>query len=135
MTLVVDASVVARWYLNVDRTDRAETLAASDQTLVVPDLVFAEVANALWKAVAFAGESADGAATFLRDLARQFDEIVPAQDLVRAAWTIALELRHPIYDCFYLALARSRECQLVTADQRLLRRCEGTRFAPLIAPL
>jgi predicted nucleic acid-binding protein len=135
MALVIDASVVARWYLNVEGADRAEALADTDQTLVVPDLVLAEVANALWKAVAFAGESAERAGAFLHDLAHQFDELVPTPNLVGGAWTISLALHHPVYACLYLALAEARACRLITADQRLLRRCEGTRFASLIAPL
>ncbi|MBX9826741.1 MAG: type II toxin-antitoxin system VapC family toxin [Xanthobacteraceae bacterium] len=51
------------------------------------------------------------------------------------ALAIGIELRHPVYDCFYLALAEQRHCQLATADERLIARCAGTPFAKLIKPL
>jgi predicted nucleic acid-binding protein len=37
------------------------------------------------------------------------------------ALRIAISLQHPVYDCFYLALAQAEDCPLVTADQRFLR--------------
>ncbi len=39
---------------------------------------------------------------------------------------MAVDLRHPVYDCFYLALAEAEEAPLVTADRRLLTRLTGT---------
>jgi predicted nucleic acid-binding protein len=51
------------------------------------------------------------------------------------ALSIALELRHAAYDFFYLALAEGQRCQLVTADDRLVRRCADTPFAKLVQPL
>ncbi len=32
---------------------------------------------------------------------------------------IAFLLRHPVYDCVYLALAERLQCRLVTADRKL----------------
>ena len=46
--------------------------------------------------------------------------------LAAQALEIAAELRHPTYDCFYLALARERRAKLVTADRRLIARLRGT---------
>ena len=46
---------------------------------------------------------------------------VPLDDLREPALEMAIELRHPIYDCFYLALAQRQRCALVTADRRFLR--------------
>ena len=48
---------------------------------------------------------------------------------------MALELGHPVYDCFYLALAERRRTQLVTADSRLLTRLKGSPFLRLMQPL
>lgn len=135
MTVIVDASVVSRWYLNVDGSEQAEAVAQSDESLIAPDLVLAEVANALWKAVAFNNEPAEDAGAFMRGLSRQFAQLVPSSELVDDAWALSLELSHPAYDCFYLALAQQRNCKLVTADLRLLRRCSGSRLAPSITAL
>jgi len=48
---------------------------------------------------------------------------------------LALELDHPVYDCFYLALAELERNSMVTADQRLLARLSGSKLAPLAEPL
>jgi predicted nucleic acid-binding protein len=32
---------------------------------------------------------------------------------------MAMDLKHPAYDCFYLAMAQRESATLVTADQRL----------------
>ena len=55
--------------------------------------------------------------------------------LADRALAIALDLRHPVYDCFYLALAEARGSRLVTADDRLLRVCARTPFAKLVRSL
>jgi predicted nucleic acid-binding protein len=34
---------------------------------------------------------------------------------------VAIELRHPVYDCAYLALAVATDLRVVTADQRFVR--------------
>ena len=45
------------------------------------------------------------------------------------------DLRHPPYDCCYIALAEMRESRLVTADDRLMRVCANTPFAKLLRSL
>jgi predicted nucleic acid-binding protein len=54
-------------------------------------------------------------------------EQVPIEALLRDAVSLALELRHPVYDCLYLALAAQRGTFMVTADQRLV---EAVRRQP-----
>jgi predicted nucleic acid-binding protein len=43
--------------------------------------------------------------TFVREIVKAFEELVPVSVLRDRALAIAVELRHPAYDCFYLALA------------------------------
>jgi hypothetical protein len=42
---------------------------------------------------------------------------------------------HPVYDCFYLALAEQANASFVTADSRLFERLAGTPPAALAASL
>lgn len=62
-----------------------------------------------------------------------FHELVSARMLADRA--ITLDLRHPVYDCFYLALAEARGSRSVTADDCLLRVCARTPFAKLVRSL
>ncbi len=48
-----------------------------------------------------------------------FEELTPLRELADEAAEISLGLNHPVYDCFYLALARRESAPLVTADKRL----------------
>jgi len=135
MTIVVDASIAMRWSATLARSDRAEALLEGDEPIIAPDLVLAEITNAAWKAAVFGGASSEAVTLVVQESVDYFDELVPAADLKDRALEIALTLKHPAYDCFYLALAEQRECKLVTADERLRSRCAKTPFAKLVKPL
>jgi predicted nucleic acid-binding protein len=135
MTLVVDASIAIRWLFPVNPMGRADELVQRNEPLIAPDLVIAEITNTAWKLVAFEGLAPESAATIISAAEKGFDELVPSVGLKDLALQIAINLKHPAYDCFYLALAEQRECQMVTADNRLLSRCAGTEFARRIRPL
>ena len=135
MTLVVDASVAVRWLFDMDGVTQADALLQSGEALIAPDLVFSEITNAAWKMTALAALPGGTAAQAVLRSGDFFQEIIASRELKDPALAIAIELRHPAYDCFYLALAEQRDCQMVTADERLLARCVGTSFARRIKPL
>lgn len=135
MSLVVDASVAVQWFFQLAGTDRANAILRSGEPMIAPDLAIVEIANAAWKAATFDNSPADAAKAVVREATRFFSELVPSIALKDHALAIALELRHPVYDCFYLALAQARGITLVTADDRLLRCCARTPFAPLLRSL
>lgn len=134
MTVVVDASVAVRWIFELPGSDLAERFFQAKEPLIAPDLVIAEIANAAWKLVRFERFDAGLARRGLDDAARLISEIVPCATLKDRAFAIALDLRHPVYDCFYLALCEVRACCLASFDARLIRRCAGTPYAALLAP-
>ncbi len=107
----------------------------SDHQLIAPDLVIAEVTNAAWKFVLFDRMAAESAVSAVRKIVKAFEELVPVSVLRDRALAIAIELRHPAYDCFYLALAERSTSRLVTADERLIRRCADTPFGKLVQSL
>lgn len=135
MTIVVDASVALRWGLALSESDRAEKLLLSQDRVIAPDLIISEIANALWKFVIFDKLAADHAMSAVHEVVKGLDELVPTATLRERALAIAIELRHPAYDCFYLALAERAKVHLVTADDRLLRRCDGTAYKKLVRRL
>jgi predicted nucleic acid-binding protein len=128
VTVVIDASVALKWFVEEQGTEQAATLLAGQDLLVAPDLIVAEVANAGWKAVragTMLPEQHDHAAA---RLPLAFDALIPLTSLAQRAVVIARLLDHPVYDCFYLALAEERSAKLMTADRRLLDRLVGTRW-------
>jgi len=135
MSLVVDASVALRWFIESPDAKRADALVRSREPLIAPELVIAEMTNAAWTATMFHGLPQQEATDMVREATRFFSELVPSASLKNRALTIALELRHPAYDCFYLALAEARNLTVVTADGRLLRRCASSQFASRVRAL
>jgi predicted nucleic acid-binding protein len=61
--------------------------------------------------------------------------LIPLEELAPSALAIAAELKHPIHDCFYVALAERESAALVTADKRLLALAKKTKFRDVVTPL
>jgi predicted nucleic acid-binding protein len=116
--IVVDASVAVKWVLPEPDSGLAAALRGAD-ALVAPSLVIAEIGNVLWKNVLRGHIDESDALTALQIARAHFDEIVSIDQLADRALELAIVLRHPIYDCLYLALAGERVA-IVSADVRLL---------------
>ena len=116
---VVDASVVVKWLVQEAYSEEAVALLDSGSTFVAPALVFAEAANALWVMRRRGDIVADDMADAVETL-RAMPVAVPVTmpQLAAAASRLAVDLDHPVYDCFYLALAVQTQYPVVTADRR-----------------
>ena len=133
--IVVDASVALKWFVEEPDSGVARGLVASGATLIAPDLVVAEACNAAWR-LARRGELVAAQADIVAaDLALAFAELVPLAGLAASTTALARELDHPVYDCFYLALAVERDAVVVTADARFVARARGSGHAGRVASL
>ena len=135
MTLVVDASVAVKWYLDEDGSDVALAIARGPEPLVAPDLVVAEVANVAWRKHRLGQLSRAQLVAMQDHLPGAFEELVPTRTLLRAAMALSLAHDHPAYDCFYLALAEAADATFVTADVRMVQRFAGRPVAARLMPL
>ena len=132
--LVIDASVAIKFVIYEEGKAEADRLLDTE-TLCAPDLLIAECANILWKKTRRNELSPDEAGK-AADLLRLADiELVPMRRLTAEATRLSIELGHPAYDCFYLALARARECRFVTADLAFARKLSATQFCDVVMPL
>lgn len=119
MTLVLDASVVVKLAVNESgRDDVVSLLALRDDAIVVPDLMFVELANALWRKCVAGEVTVAQAQEAIQHSVETLREVMPSRELVGRAVELAVELKHPAYDCFYLACALVHAGQVVTADSR-----------------
>jgi len=117
---VIDASVAIKWMVEEEGTPEALALLRHAK-LRAPDFLLAECANVLWKKVRRHEFTSGEALVAARLLESSEIELVSARPLLREAMRIAIELKHPAYDCLYLALALAHDATLVTADYRFLR--------------
>lgn len=97
--------------------------------LLAPDMIAAEVGNGLWKRSALRRKlPASEAASIYRDFLTLPLTLFPSADLGIRALELAIAEGHSFYDCLYVALATSQNCEFLTADEILVRKL-GSRFA------
>lgn len=118
MTLVVDAGVACKWFVAEAGSPQAVILLEREEGLIAPEIVVAEVANALWRKLRSGEMTSNQAAGAVGELPGFFDDLVPCVRLAARSLALAADLHHPVHDCLSLALAELREASLVTADQR-----------------
>ncbi len=123
---VIDASVAAKWLAPEPDSPLAEALL--DNELIVPDLLFAEVGNILWKKQQRGEMDATATQIGARWLLQVPLQVHDSAGLLVDALALAQQLQHPAYDCFYLALAQRIGAPLVTADRRLHARCHAAEL-------
>jgi len=124
LNLVIDASVLIKFYVPEILSDRAERLLAKAEKneidLLAPDLIYPEAGNVLWKKQR------------LKELTRsEVEEITDAilslplkieasKSLLPLAVEIATVYGITVYDASYFSLARVYEATLITADRKLV---------------
>ena len=116
MSLVVDASVAVKWVLPEPDSHRATGVKAAPGSLVAPTLALAEIGSAIWKRARRGEVSSADAVAAIRVAKTLLTQLVPIEELGEQAIELAIHLDHPIYDCFYLALAAREAIPLITAD-------------------
>jgi predicted nucleic acid-binding protein len=127
--VIVDASVAIKWVVEEDDSDAAHTLAGRE--MHAPDLIWIECANILWKKTVAGDLTLAEAAIILKELRSAPVSLTPCSHLLDAALALSSKLRHPIYDCLYLALAVQKKMPLATADRRLARAVRRHRISHL----
>jgi predicted nucleic acid-binding protein len=121
--LIIDSSVVAKWVLPEADSPKALRIltdaAANNDRLVVLDLVFSEVANAIWKRRRQGMLTATEAAASLQALTQAPVRVEPAVPLLAAGFDIAVRYDRAVYDALFLALSQQLGAKAVTADEPL----------------
>lgn len=130
--IVVDASVVIKWFIPEVHTIAAARLLEKKLRLLAPNLIFAEVGNILWKKQRLQELTLDIASAILDDFKRLPFDSYENEFLLDAAWQIATTYKCTVYDSLYVALAQTENCLLVTADKALFNTLNSTSLAKLL---
>lgn len=132
MTLVVDASVACKWILAEADSELARPLLESDEQLIAPVIILAEIANVLRRCIRL-GEIGEAQARYgMASVRVEIDHLEPLEGLVDAAFDLSIRMNHPVYDCLYLALARQQGCKMITADKQLAARALSLKLGKFI---
>ncbi|TLM69044.1 MAG: type II toxin-antitoxin system VapC family toxin [Actinobacteria bacterium] len=129
--LVVDASVAVKWVCDEEHSARAAGILGAHD-LTAPGLLYSEVASALARRAAAGDFDTDAALRKMRMIVRAGVTTVPDELLACGAISLSGVLRHPVYDCFYLALAIAEETRVVTADRALIAAAEAGGYGECV---
>jgi predicted nucleic acid-binding protein len=126
--LVIDASVAVKWVLPEVGAARAAALRGAPDELIAPTLIAAEIGSTIRKRVAAKQLTVAEALSAAEIATGLLNRLVLIPELAGRALELAIELRHPIYDCFYLALAEREDAALVTADEELIAKAKRAKI-------
>jgi predicted nucleic acid-binding protein len=134
MTVVVDASVLVKVFVEEPGSEAARRLIERSELLIAPAHAFGEVGEVL------ARRLKDGKVTRAQvGLAivslPGLVAVVGIEAVLGRAIDMAVETGASVYDTIYVATAAQKSISLVTADGRLIDRLRGTEWAELVRAL
>ncbi len=119
---ILDASVIIKWYYFENEADleianRIHDKIIKDEIIVAsPDLVIYEILN-------FFVFKLEIPAVKIADMLSELNDIIFIINtditVQKKAFELSRKIKNSIYDSLYLALSRSLDCPLVTADRKL----------------
>jgi predicted nucleic acid-binding protein len=125
MKRVIDSSVAFKWVVPETHSDKAILLRDDFRNglleLVAPDVFPIEVGHALTRAERQGRIPVGSAIPLLRDILNTLPLLRPSLPILLRAVEISSQLRIGVCDCLYVALAQAEQCELVTADDKLVR--------------
>lgn len=135
MSWVLDTNVVVKWFLQEDGSDRAATyldrLLEGSAEVLVPSLLFYELANVLWVRKRD-GVNHESSARIWEDLLELPLWVIDWQRLLPGSLGLAYEHGISPYDAVFVKLAEARNLHLVTADRPLWKKtrdgCPWVKF-------
>jgi predicted nucleic acid-binding protein len=135
MRYVLDSSVAFKAVIPEQDSDRAIKLLDEYRQgfheLLSPDVLPLEVGHALTKAERQGRVSRTDGFALWSALVADGPQLVPSLSLMPRAYALSSQERIGIYDCLYVALAEQEHCDLITADDRLIRVFQGNPIIPL----
>lgn len=109
---------------------RSDNVLATTTGLVAPDIIVSELLNARWKneRARLPAPTLDTILAFLKRV-----RVMPSLPYATEAAELAERMDHPVYGCFYVALARRETLKLLTIDGRLTRKLRTHKLGSLLA--
>lgn len=124
MKYIVDSSVGFKWVVPEVNSDKATRLRDDYEQakleLLAPDIFPIEIAHALTRAERQLRIPVGTASPLLADATDTLAGYQASLLLLQRACELSSKARIGIYDCLYVALAEREQCEMVTADVRLI---------------
>jgi predicted nucleic acid-binding protein len=135
MKYVLDSNVALKWVLPEIHADKAKQLRDDNEKqiheLIAPDIFPVEVSHALVRAERQKIIPVGQAAALLVDVMNSAPPLFSYLLFLSRATDIASQMHCGVYDCLYAALAEKEGCELITADDKLVKKLQ-TQFPFII---
>ena len=128
--IVVDASVAFKWFTSENEVYREKALIILQnhlkniETIMVPSLIYLEVANALVTKIKSTEKTIKKNLQFLNEADLKIDSFTKT-DYINAA-ILAKKHKTTVYDMLYAVIAKKLNTILITADDKFI---EKTKFS------
>lgn len=135
-TVVVDTSVVAKWFFPESLGTAADGLldeaVAGGVSLAAPDLIIHEFSNLLWKRAGRQEIKREQAEAMMDEFLSLPITLAPADALAGHSLEVALESGCTAYDGAFIALAELLGSRFITADKKLAAMMAATKRRGLV---
>ncbi len=125
MKYILDSNVALKWVLAEPDSLKAKQLRTDFQKaihdLLAPDVFQVELAHALTRAERQERIATSQAGILWADVMSTPPRLEPSGRLLPRAIQIFSAARAGVYDCLYVALGEREGCELVTADDKLVK--------------
>lgn len=133
MNIVLDSSVIAKWYLEEKDKEEALRLKTShvegNQSIVAPALILFELGNVF---LSNGLSQQDFNSSIEKLLKFEIDFIQPDTQLLQSIFAVSQKYSLTYYDATYVAIAQSLKCDFVTADKKLVKAAKTLKFVKLL---
>jgi predicted nucleic acid-binding protein len=119
MIVVLDVSAAAEILLHRAEAARLGRCVEEAEWVLAPALYTAELCNVFWKYHEFHSLSRETSEQAITQGMALPDTFSDDRELQREAFAMACLCRRPVYDMFYLVLARRHSASLLTMDKSL----------------
>ncbi|MBI2326976.1 type II toxin-antitoxin system VapC family toxin [Candidatus Curtissbacteria bacterium] len=140
MNLVLDASVIAKWFFKEEQTDTALTLLEKHKLAKIkinaPILLLFEFGNSVVKKFR---EDIDTQTEFDQDLedllATGINFYNPDEESLKQTYALTSKYEITFYDATYIALTQNLQCDFITADKKLYQKTKGLKSVNLLSQI
>jgi predicted nucleic acid-binding protein len=129
LVVVFDASIIFPLLVNEEKSIPAREIYAKSQDVIFLDFLRIEIANALASSTRRRRFDQNYAKEALQKLDRLILRATNSAPFVTAAFALALEINHPVYDCLYAIAAREHDATLVTCDGKFAAKLDQAKYS------
>lgn len=132
--LVLDASVIAKWFKYEEGREKAleirDNFISDQEQITFPDLLILELANLLRFSRIYNQADIIKAVESIENM--DIDIVVPTFEVIKDSVRMAVENDLTVYDAVYISLAESLGCDFITADEKLHHKVKKLKFVKLL---